>query len=90
MKYCYWLKSCSSKLFKDISTKFSSQIIFTDSIGANIKNQFNQANYQLYNIEAAKKIVELIGEINIDNDKIFQLNMEFTLLWNSYLFEYLF
>ena len=58
------------KLFKDISTKFSSPIIFTDSIRANIKNQFNQANYQLYNIEAAKKIVELIDEIKIDNDKI--------------------
>ena len=58
------------KLFKDISTKFSSQIIFTDSIRSNIKNQFNQANYQLYNIEAAKKIVERIDKIKIDNDKI--------------------
>ena len=70
------------KLFKDISTKFSSQIIFTDSIGANVKNQFNQANYQLYNIEAAKKIVELIGEINIDNDKILSAVYNFKSITN--------
>ena len=54
------------KLFKDISTKFSSPIIFTDSIRFKIKNQFNQANYQLYNIEAAKKICSLLGVLDDD------------------------
>ena len=58
------------KLFKDISVKLSSPIIFTDSIRVNIKNQFNKANYQLHNIQAAKKIVEIIDDIKIDNHKI--------------------
>lgn len=74
------------KLFTNISLKLNSPIFFTNEKTVNNK-KLKQADYQLNNIEIAKKIVELVNDIKIDQNKIldgisnFKYNTNFKGRW---------
>lgn len=74
------------KLFTNISLKLNSPIFFTNEKTVNNK-KLKQADYQLNNIDLARKIVELVNDIKIDQNKIldgisnFKYNTNFKGRW---------
>ena len=75
------------KLFTNISLKLNSPIFFTNEKTVNNNKKLKQADYQLNNIDLARKIVELVNDIKIDQNKIldgisnFKYNTNFKGRW---------